>query len=154
MWGLLLSISLLRLNMNVYRFWVVFVCMASIWFKIAKHKFKEARSASFRIFQLEFGLLGFLVTCLGVGFFLAVTLHFWFFSFWLLAWLPRCVSNVKIFSKSPCIWRFPTNQNVTIKTIKLRNFLQKNPNPNLCNHHGLFDSLFDCLVTVFICLLY
>ena len=75
------------------------------------------------------------------------------FALWLLPWLPRYVSNVKIFSKSPCTRRFPTNRSVIAKKIKLGNFLQKNSNPSLCNYNGSFDLLFDCLLTVFIFIL-
>ena len=125
MWGLSLSLSLLRLTINVYSFWVVFVCMASIWFKITENKFKEAKSACFRIFQLVFSLFG-LLGCMSRGWLLfGCDPSLLVLSFWLLAWLPRCVSNVKIFSKSPCTRRFATNRSVTVKKIKLVNFLQK-----------------------------
>ena len=50
------------------------------WFKFAEHEFKEARSASFRLFQLVFGCVCvWLRAYLGFGFF--VTLEFFVLSF-------------------------------------------------------------------------
>ena len=46
--------------MNVYRFLSCICCMASIWLRFVEHKFKEARSASFQIFQFVFDLIGLL----------------------------------------------------------------------------------------------
>ena len=54
--------------------------MASLRFKLVEHEFKEAKLASFRIFQLVFGCVCvcvcvWLLACLGFGFFLAMTLE-------------------------------------------------------------------------------
>ena len=94
------------------------------WFKFSEHELKEARSASFRIFQLVLGCVYVVVwlACQGFGF--LVTLSF-YLSFDVFAWLLICVLNVKMFSRSPCTRRFPTDRSETIRKIKFGKFLLK-----------------------------
>ena len=71
--------------------------MASLRFKFAEHEFKEARSASFRIFQLVFGCVCVCFACMStVQISCDLEFLFVFYCVCMAAWLRlKCENNFK-----------------------------------------------------------